>query len=676
VDTSRYFVAVPAEELGESICARLEEIEKGRDHQKSAVVFAHLFGEGFGVGDGVLVGRKGDDGQLLDVNIKKAKALLESWVGLVLGPPKTWRCSARNADASSRGSVLLGNALMEFFWREDGYGIFADEWIKAGAALEEAYAFPRWDESLGDVVGASGQQLVLAGKLRCSIIQKWDVFFDSDYRSWEELPWVCVRTYENKWDLAALHPDAADNIINNDGEFLRSSLRLSHSERRDVVPVYRLFHRPSQAMPEGLEVKFLNAQTVLSVLPCEEIPLERFTPAVKFDTPYGDSQWTSTLGIEDLMDGVESAVASNYDAFGTQAIEMDSRVVVSRDRVNNLAVFERPAGMPPGQAVQPLQLARNPEGVDKYLSQKASDMAFVTGQNDVQLGQPDTAQMNAAAFAILKSAATERNSTSQRRAFDAIGRLGSKILRILARNITEEQALAIGGRAARLNYPMKKWTGADLEPISTCYVEVGNALEQSVAGRVQILTSLREAGVKMTAEDVQQVYETGRMESALQPAREESLLIEWENAEMMDGTTPVVHWAHNHLNHYLKHSCIASQPVALMDPKVMQQLEQHLAWHYREFWGLPEGVDPKTDPQYFDRVRIMLGQQAPSAIGPPPMGMDGTQPPAQGETSPAGGPQPASGPPSDSSGAVPPALSQPKSPEGDEGPAEIPSVLQ
>jgi hypothetical protein len=275
--------------------------------------------------------------------------------------------------------------------------------------------------------------------------------------------------------------------------------------------------------------------------------------------------------------------------------------------------------------------------------------------------------MNAAAFAILKSAATERNSTGQRRAFDAIGRLGSKILRILAANVTEEEALAIGGRAARLNYPVKKWTGADLEAIATCYVEVGNALEQSVAGRVQILQSLKEAGVQMTAEDVQQVYETGRMESALQPAREESLLVEWENSEMMDGATPVVHWAHNHLNHYPKHACLASQPVALAEPSAMKALEQHLAWHYREFWGLPDGVDPKSDPQYFDRVRVMLGQQAPSAVGPPP-------PQAAG-----GPPQPQPGgqsPPSDSQGA-PPALQPPKSPDAGEAPSpEIPSVLQ
>ena len=660
VDPQRYFASVPPEELGASVCERLEMVDKTRNNLRSAIVYAHLYGETFGVGDGSVVGRKGDDGQLLDVRIKRAKALLESLVGLVLGPPKAWRCSARNSDASARGSVLLGNNLLEFFWKEDGFGVFCDEWVKAGYALEESYAYPRWDETRGEAVGVAMGQLALAGGLRCSIIQKWDVFFDEDYRSWEELPWIAVRTYENKFDLAATaqgeNEEAIralrDQILTADSDFLRSSTRLS--ARRDVVPVYRLFHHPTPSVPDGLEVAFLNSKTVLYTKALQSIPIERFTPSTRMDSPHGDSQWTSVLGIEDLMDGVESSLASNLNAFGTQALDVDPRVTIEKDAVNNLALFVRPPGAPPGQSAVPLQLVKQPEGADKWLNQKASDMAFVTGQNDVQLGQPDTAQMNAAAFAILKSAATERNSTGQRRAFDAIGRLGAKILRILAQNITEEQALEIGGRAARLSYPMKKWKGSDLEPISTCYVEVGNALEQSIAGRFQIAQMLQQMGVMKTPEDMAQVLETGRLEQALAPAREEQLLITFENEEMMDGRTPVVHWAHNHLNHYPKHACLASQPSALADARVMEQLEQHLVWHYREFWGLPEGMDPKSDQQYLDRVRVMLGQMAPTAVGPPPP--QGPPPPAGGASSPS--PQ-GEGPPNGAPPAPEPALQPP-----------------
>lgn len=670
-----YFASVPAEELGASIAARLEEVAKHRDYKKEAKVHAHLYGQAFGIGDGSVIGRKGEDNQLLDVSVKKAKALLKSLVGLVLGPPKSWRCSARNADAESRGAVLLGANLMEFFWKEDGFDVFCDEWIEAGYAFDESYVWPRWALTQGEAVGVNPLgQLVLAGGLHATQHQKWDVFFDPEHRSYEEKQWLVLRTFDVKWDLAATAKAAneeelarlQESIVKSDTDFLKDTLsnKAVSSERRDVVPVYHFFHKPTPSVPKGLYVRLLNAQTVLSIEECEEIPVVRFAPGVRIDSPFGDSQWTSTLGIEDLTDMVESALASNLNAFGVQSIEMPEEMKISTNKLGNLAVFERPKMAPPGQSVYALQNTRQPEGADKWLSQKASDMAFVTGQNDVQLGQPDTAQMNAKAFAILKSAATERNSIGQRRALRAIGELGALILRILARNITTEEAIAIGGRAARLSYPSRKWTGSDLEPITHCFVEVGNPLEQHPAGRLEILQALRDAGVQMTAEDVQQVIETGRLEQAIAPAREESLLISWENDEMLDGKTPVVHWAHNHLNHYPKHACLASQPAVLSNPQAVTALEEHLAWHYREFWGLPEGEDPKTDPQYFDRIRIMLGQQAPSAIGPP---MPGQPVSAGGVPAPLDGAGEGAAAPS----GAPPALSPPT--EGEQLPSVVPS---
>jgi len=664
LDSSRYFAAAPPDEIGPSVAARLEEVVKDFQFQDREATYRRLFDTPLGLQS------SGDVGQLIKVHVPKAKPLLQSLVGLILGPPLTWRPSARNADVESRGSVQLAANLLEYFWREEGLATFCAEWVRAGFAFREAYVLPEWDASKGRQVGVDpvAGQLVLSGGLSCRLIMPWDVFFDCEYRSYEELPWKVVRTYENRWDLAALNQAKADAIIKSSGTFLaQTNRRVSQSQSHDVVPKYTLFHRPCPAVPDGLRVVFLDGQTVLSVEPLSEVPLERFAPSTRLDTPFGDSSWEGTLAIEEMTDEVESALATNLNQFGTQALAMASNAVPTKDRTNNLAIFEVPPGTDASRAVAPLQLTRQPEGADKWLSQKASDMAFATGQNDVQLGQPDTAQMNARAFAILKSAATERNSVDQRRALDAIGRLGAKVCRLLADNMTEEQALSIGGRASRLNYPAKRFSGKDLEPIATCFVEVGNPLEQTAAGRLELFQMYAETGAVKTPEDVQQIVETGRLEQALQPIRDESLLVSFENDEMLDGRTPVVHWAHNHLSHFQKHVCLSFQPAALESPQAMQALQQHLDWHYREFWGLPEGVIPRTDPQYFDRVRVLLGQPAPTAIGPPPMG----------ETPPAGGPQDASGPPSNSSPEAPPASLQPPTPQPeDEGQPQLPSVLQ
>lgn len=670
-----YFASVPPEQLGASIAAKLEEVSRGQSHDKAAAVYAHLYGDGLQMGDGSTLHLKGEDGQLVTINIKKAKALLLAWVGLMLSPPKTWRVTARNADAESRGAVLLGSNLMEHLWKEDGFDVLCNEWALAACALEECFALPDWYRGQGDIAFADGEQAIFGGGLRVRLVQKWDEFHDPEYRSAEDLPWRCLRTYENRYDLAALHPKVADKIIAADGKWLAGTQRKStQQDKPDPVPLYNFFHKPTPAVSQGLDVGFIDADTVLWVRPCPEIPAERMAPGTRIDTTRGDSQWTSILSIEELTDMVESALASNYNAFGTQAIAMDSRTIISRDRVNNLAVMELPPGVNASQAVAGVQLTSQPGGADKWLSQKDSDKAFVTGQNDVQLGQPQSAQMNAKAFAILKSSATERNSLIQKRLLDAIGRLGAKILRIYSRNVTEEQALAIGGRSARLSVPARKWSGKSLAPIATCRVEVGNPLEQHSSGRMELFTMYAEAGAVKTPEDVQQIVETGRLEQAINVIREESLLISWEHDEILEGRTPVVHWAQNHINHATKHACLASQPAALADKAAMVALQQHLDWHYREFYALPEGVEPKADPQYLDRMRVLLGQPAPSMVGPPPMGaMSGTPPPAAGASSTT--PPPGAGAPPPP-GEAPAALSPPQPGAEVEQPEGPPTVLQ
>lgn len=638
--------------LTERVAGRVGEIAKILDFDEAANAYEHLYGASLRLGAQSQVVRDGEAGQLIKVRVNKAKALRTSVVGLILGPPKNWRPQARNSDVESRSAVLMASNLLEHFWKRDGLSVFCDEWIGNGIGFRASYALPEWAPGLGDAqaVDPESGQAYFAGGLRVREILPWDVFFDGEYRSWAELPWVCARTYENKYDLAALETDENKKaaILKATGDWLVTKGRFKRtSMTSDVVAVHTFWHRPSPAVPNGLTLKFIDGATAVGQPgPCAEIPLERFAPGVRTDTAEGDSQWQSTLGIQELTDGVHSSVASNFNALGTQSIAMDSRDNISRDRINNLTVFETSPGHEKPAA---LQLTRNPDGFDKYLELMAAAQTDIVGLNDVAQGAPQTAQMNAEAFALLASMAVQRNGTTQRRALDAVGRLGGKVIRILADNMSDDQAVQIAGRAAALAYPMKEVTASKLKAISSVYVEVGNPLEQTAAGRLQLLQLHMKANPNMRPEDIQQVVETGRLEQALSVERDEDLFIEWENGEISEGRTPAVHYSDDHLKHARKHRVTVLTPGARMDAPTLQADSQHFLMHYREFWGVPQGADPRSDPQFFDRMRVLLGQSAPSAVGPPPMG----GPPAGAPPQPEPGGQE---PPSDSQGA-PPALS-------------------
>jgi hypothetical protein len=627
--------------------------------------------------------RDGREGELVKMHVATAKALLKSQVGLILGPPIMWRPSARNSDVESRSAVLMTANLLEFFWKQFGLGTFCGEWCEAGIGFKAAYALPSWEPGLGKATGVDysvgGGQLVFAGGLRIRLVMPWDVYFDEAYRSWEELPWVCVRTWEPRHRLAALEKDEErrEAILAHEDE----SKDVQHNKGEDVVGVYNFFHKDLPELPGGMTLRFLSGKIPLSVGPFNDEWPERFAGAVQLDSPHGDSQWQATMQIEELTDGVHSSLASNLSAFGTQSVSIDARDDIQKDKLNNLLVFSRQ----PGSQFEPkgMQLTSQPNGADKLLEMWAHAMLDICGLNDVSQGQPDTAQMNAEAFALLASKAVERNGQTQRRMLDSIAKLGLRVVKLLAENMPEEVAVAIAGKSARLAYPSPGATKTKLGQIASVFVEVGNALEQTPAGRLQLFQMYQkaamDAGKALSPEDIQQVVETGRLEQAVDIDRDEDLFIAFENDEILAGRTPQPLWTDDHLKHGKEHRVTTLTPAARQTPAVVAASDQHLMMHYTQYWDPPPGatwgpppkqppdpalgpplkvITPRQDPQFPDRIRILLGQQAPGQVGPPSSG--GAPPPGQ--------------PPSDQPAGAPPALAPPQPPPP-ESPEAPPTVL-
>lgn len=631
------------------IATRVQECAKDLDLHDAAVAHEHLYGESLRWGSQSEVRRFGEVGELVRLRSPKAKAVLKSLVGLWLGAPKTWRPVARN-DSVAMSDVKKSADVCEWAYKEMGLEVFLAECAESGAVFKEVYALPSWDASKGGPVAVdfsmSGGSLVWSGGLTIRMVQKWDCFFDRQYRSWEDVPWVCVRTYENRHDLAALHPEQADAIRSASDDWLKPGGKSEVSTRRgagkDVVGVLNFFHRPSPAVGEsGLCVRFISGDVPLGQpTPCESLPVKRFAPATQLDSTHGDSQWVSILGLQQMFDRLHSAVQTNYDAYAEMSVEMPSDMVVSANRAAGVKVYERPPGMPPGQ-VQPLVLAREIPGAGETLGFLKSEIVDGVGLNDVSQGQPDSAQMNAQAFAILKSAATERNALSQRRLLDFLGQLGAAVLKLLAENMGEEDVITIAGRTG--SFPATQVRREQLLGDGV-YVEVGSALEQSVEGRMQIVEYGLKAGAIKDASGVVETLRTGRYPDEVNRVASAKALIKWENEEILAGKVPTVYFTHDHLQHCVSHACVGDNPAALGNDAALKALKAHVDWHYQQFYGAqpqvgPDGQPgqlppPEADPQYPDRLRILLGQQAPGQVGPPPMGApSGTPPPAQGESS-------------------------------------------
>jgi hypothetical protein len=287
--------------------------------------------------------------------------------------------------------------------------------------------------------------------------------------------------------------------------------------------------------------------------------------------------------------------------------------------------------------------------------------------NDVSLGRPQTAQMNAQAFAVLASMAVQQAAPMQQAAVEALGQEGRVILGLYAKHAKGERLLSLVGKQNASLLNAKQWTGEELLPVKDVAVEIGNPNEQTAPGRIMKLQTLTGIGVPLTLEQAQQVLDVGRVEVAERATRNELMLIAEENEMLQDGQSPSVEATENHPLHFREHGGDLRNEDIKADPARANVIRAHMAEHYCSQFGIvgppmppPMPGQPAPapdfmslmmmDPMLAPRLRFMLGLSPidPALImGMPPAqpGQNATQPPAPGEPSGTKPPAPAEGPP-------------------------------
>lgn len=632
-----YFASVAPEEIGQRVAEKLQQtagMESAARAEKLRLAYAHHYGFDFGAGSTSAVQRDGEAGQLARIRVNHSRANLKALVGLVLGPKITWRPKAKNSSALSRSAASLASNLLEELWSERGMSATVRQWTEAAALLGEAFVTALWDETEGpETAGPTGP--VRLGDISLRVVMPWEVRRDPTFRRWKDCPWVCVEDVVSRWELLAKTPK---DIYGRDVDGVLSTAGIAGGGYRwggieaseDTVPVYHLFHRPTLAVPQGRHVVLNSANCVLADGPLryDAMPVFRLAADEQFATPYGYSSHWDALGVQEELDGLESAIATNQLAGATNTIFLEEGSKVSSTDLRGMrVVYIRPGASPP----QSISLANTPKEVFTHADRLAAAQRNLVGLNDVAMGQPQTAQMNADAFAILKSAAVERNSPFQQAVQDAVAQLGTHVLRTYSRRVTDARWVQVAGKGARQAYMRASWTGADLLPVDGAGVEIGSLAETSTAGRLNILQLMAQLGVKVAPEQFQQVVETGRLEPGLEPARDAELYLKHENELLAEGEAPTVSYLDDHIRHVTAHKSVLDNPEARGNPAAVQAVHSHIDEHYLQFWGLPPGSVPQDDPEFPTRIRVLLNQPVPplAPVDAPPQGPPPGAPEAQ-----------------------------------------------
>jgi len=399
----------------------------------------------------------------------------------------------------------------------------------------ESYVSVLWNKHLGQTIAykqdeTGENQEIKEGDNEYRVWSPFDIIVDTTLPAHQLHSWICLRKWENKFEVAAEYTDWADDIVslfagNGLGD---TQLTYTINETSDIIPVYYFFHKKTAAVPKGRFTKFIDDTIILAdgELPYREIPLYRMATRELWGSPYAYSRAFDLLPLQETIDRLCSAIVTNQLTFATQNIAIAKGSSISWENLyGGLNVIEWDATIA-GKDGKPeaLQLTSSPPEVFSFIKQCVADMGTLAGINEVVRGNPDLTlkgQVSGEALAMMTANAIQFNSDLQKAYVRLSEQVGTATIHNLQDfafpDLGEGKTLSRDGMSQGANnkYSKQKFDKSKLNKIDKIVVRYGNPLAQTTAGRTQIAESFL-AKQLITPQQYFEVVETGALEPVLE----------------------------------------------------------------------------------------------------------------------------------------------------------------
>jgi hypothetical protein len=646
-----YFAQLPkeqiAERLNEKVANFFDEIDRNgrlglwrRAHRQYFALDAQ------GVHEASEISRGGEQGELSLIKANHYRNLLQHLHVLVTQNRPAFECRAINTDYESQVQTILGRNILEYYVRERRLDLHYRLAAEYALAYGEAYVELEWDMDAGDEVAVDAEGLVFppGHKVKTGdiVVRTYDPInvirrCRADVDGQQD--WYILRRRENRYDLAAQHPDEADAILGHGDSDASERLHDYGYEQvdqdDDMIPVFTLFHARTKACPNGRRVKFLSSNVCLEYgdLEYAEMPVYSMIPQQQHGTSFGYSVGFDLLCVQEAVDLMYSTILSNQATFGVQNIWMKpgSNLMPSQlgGGLNVLESMEKP---------EPINLTHTPPEIFNFLKGLETLGEVLSGVNSVARGQPEASLKSGSALALVASQAVQFSNGLQAAYVRLQEDSATGILRMLQRKAALPRATVVAGKDNRTY--VKDFTGKQLQALNRVIVDTSNPMSQTLPGRMQMAQDMTQMGA--TPEQYYQVLATGRIDPLMDEKRRTSLTITAENEALREGRPVAMMITDQHVQHIQEHATVLGGNDERMNPELVDRVNAHLQEHINAL--------RTTDPGLLQ----VLGQ---NAIAPPGM----PQQPNQGASAPqpnAGGAVPAQGGPVPAPEGSPPAVAQ------------------
>ncbi len=606
---SQYWASLPIEEFISECHSRIREFYDDLQMTGLDVVIAKAYRYYYG-GDesGALfesarLSRGGNQGQLTMQKTNHYRNVLKHILQLGTSNRPAFKSRSRNTDYKSQAQTILSDGILEHYLREHDLNELIVLAAEYALATTEGWLHCPWDISLGDRLPGGKNK----GDLRFSVHSILDVPRPIRVKS-GKFPWLCVREFANKWDLAAQHPHLKDQILENatsyeDYEDFESfSLNIRESDlidSDDMCVKWTFYHRKTPALPHGRMCEFVGQLPLNDgALNYKRIPLHRVRPDSLLDSPYSYSPGIDILGPQQAFDILNSTLMTNNATLGVNNVWTKPN--------DNIAVTTLKNGMKHMQSQtkpEAIQLTASAPEAYNFRSLQIKDIETLSGISSTVRGQPEASLKSGNALALVVSQSVQFASAFEMSCNALFEDVGTSIIEHLQKFAVMPRTAVLVGK---FNQPMiKEFTGADLDSVDRVIVDQQSALAKTVAGKVELANNLMQQGLIKDPNQYITVLTTGNLDPAMEGAQSQMLNIRSENEALQRGEQIEVMITENHAIHIQQHNTLLENPEAKKNPDLVTVTLEHIQKHI-DAW---RGADPA--------ILMITGQQPP----PPPPGM-------------------------------------------------------
>ncbi|MBN1442842.1 MAG: hypothetical protein JXA90_09035 [Planctomycetes bacterium] len=591
------------------------------------------------------INQVGPNGKYSQMEANEIRNLATHLLNMITSQKSEPEAQAKTMDFAAQQQTVIADGLAETLSEDKGLERIRQDVAEKGLYYGEGWVVPIWNKELGEVYAmdsaaprvnglgepifdgdgqpATQERPLHTGDIEYDVMHPLDVVRDTTRTTASAPRWLCGRRYANRYELMDTYPHLADEIAGVDSatEQLRGGRRPrlfqeygAVSDDCDEVVVWDFMHARRPGVPSGRIVSALGPELALENddLPYRDLPHLRWSAGDIDSLPFGYSLFFDLLALQQGVNAGLSAITSRLAAFGLPTVSGGSSTALTQ-LGNGMSCLTYNEGEPEPKLID---FANLPPGLTQFLQMLRDLMATHSGINNAARGVAEGGVTAASALALLESRAIQFAALSQRADIETMKALYTTSLRHFQDHAVAEVIVKMTGKSNRTR--VEKYKADAFAKVDGYTMKIGNALQSTTAGRLQLAAGMKQEGVPITPEQYIQVATTGRIEPVTRGPRAETEQIEAENEALTNGEEVTALLTDNHPLHIQEHCVVLSDPESRKDAGLVARTLAHNQMH-QEQWIRATVTMPA----------LLAAKGIPPAPMPQPMGPPG----------PPGGPQ-------------------------------------